>query len=251
MTLAASQTYVSSRWFYVWMAWACAAVAFVGFTPTYWAPVASGSYTGPAILHIHGLLFSGWVLFFIVQTTLAATDRIRHHRIVGTFGALLALAMLIAGIFAAANSIRVGTAGGLQQTNETFSIVPLSTVSFFVIIVGCAIANVTHPETHKRLMLVATIAILPPAIARLLALASGVPIGPGHPPPILLSLVPSAAADLLLLVAVVRDRRTLGLVHPAYAYAGAALVFLQIVRVPIGMTAAWQSFAGWLASVAS
>ena len=35
------------------MACVCALVAFAGFTPTYWAPVATGRFTGPSILHLH------------------------------------------------------------------------------------------------------------------------------------------------------------------------------------------------------
>lgn len=46
--------------FYLPMAYACALVAIVGFIPTYWSPVASGTFGGPPLLHLHGLLFSAW-----------------------------------------------------------------------------------------------------------------------------------------------------------------------------------------------
>ena len=42
--------------FCIWMAGLCMIVAFAGFTPSYWAPVATGSFSGPPIFHIHGLL---------------------------------------------------------------------------------------------------------------------------------------------------------------------------------------------------
>lgn len=243
--------HATNRWFYVLMAYACALVAFIGFTPTYWAPVVTGSFPGPPILHLHGLLFSAWMLFFIIQTTLAATGRVKHHRALGLFGIALATAMLIIGIIAQLHSLKVGIAAGLEFENRTFSIVPISIVIFFAGAVGVAIANIPRPEIHKRLMLVATISILPPAIARLIALMVSLPISPGHPPPIVFSLIPSFVSDLLLIAAIIYDWRTRGRPHPTYLVAGSALVVLQVVRVPLGATPEWHLFTSWLQSFAS
>ena len=71
---------------YVYVAYACALIAFAGFIPTYWAPVATGSFTGPPLLHLHGLLFSAWMVFFIVQTRLVDTGRVERHRVLGLLG---------------------------------------------------------------------------------------------------------------------------------------------------------------------
>lgn len=43
--------------FYVVMAGVFVLVAFGGFTPTYWSKVATGSFKGASIIHIHGVLF--------------------------------------------------------------------------------------------------------------------------------------------------------------------------------------------------
>jgi hypothetical protein len=251
MAIGAPVTYADKRWFYVLMAYACALVAFIGFTPTYWAPVVTGSFSGPPILHLHGLLFSTWMLFFITQTTLAAIGRVEHHRALGLFGIALAPAMLIVGIIAQLHSLKVGIADGLEVENRTFSIVPISIVIFFSCAVAVAIANIPRPETHKRLMLVATISILPPAIARLIAVMASLPIAPGHPPPIAFSLIPSFLSDLLLIGAIFFDWNTRGRPHPTYLIAGGALVVLQVVRVPLGATPAWHAVTSWLQSFAS
>ena len=244
-------THVEARWFYVLMAYACALIAFVGFAPTYWLPVASGSFTGSPVIHLHGLLFSAWTLFFIAQTTLAATRHIDRHRALGLFGVALATAMLFAGIVAQIHSIRIGAAAGLELENRTFSIVPITIIVFFACAVGAGIANVRRPDVHKRLMLVATISLLPPAIARLVALAAGLPIGPGHPPPIVFSLVPSFASDLLLVPALLHDWRMRGRPHRVYLIAGAALLALQVIRVPLGSTPAWHAVTDWLLAFAA
>ena len=53
---------VQSRadYFYFYMAISCAAVAFLGFAPTYWIPVAQGTFRANPIVHIHGLAFFAW-----------------------------------------------------------------------------------------------------------------------------------------------------------------------------------------------
>jgi len=233
-------------WLYVYLAYTCALIAFAGFTPTYWAPVATGSFNGPPILHLHGLLFSAWMVFFIVQTTLVATGRVERHRALGLLGVSLATAMLFVGIAASLHSIKLGIALGLEAQNRAFSIVPITIVVFFACAVAVAVANVSRPDVHKRLMLVATVSLLPPALARLIALGAGVPFSAGHPPPIAFSLLPSFVSDLPLLAAIVWDTRRQGRLHRTYLVAGACLLALQIIRVPLGPTAAWYAVTNWL-----
>ena len=56
--------------FYVTMAAIFAAIAFSGFFMTYWLEVARGTFTASPMLHLHGLLFSLWTLFFLSQAVL-------------------------------------------------------------------------------------------------------------------------------------------------------------------------------------
>jgi hypothetical protein len=231
---------------YVYLAYACALIAFAGFTPTYWMPLATGRFHGPSILHLHGLLFSAWMVFFIVQTKLVATGRVERHRALGLLGVSLATAMLFVGLAAALHSVRLGIALGLEAQNRAFSIVPISIVVFFACTVAAAVANVSRPDVHKRLMLVATVSLLPPAFARLIALGAGVPFSPGHPPPLAFSLVPSFASDLPLIAAIVWDWRRYARLHRTYLIAGAFLVALQLIRVPVGSTTAWYEVTNWL-----
>ena len=45
--------------FYLWMAIAMTATAFLGFVPTFWAPLAQGVPERIGVLAIHGILFFG------------------------------------------------------------------------------------------------------------------------------------------------------------------------------------------------
>ena len=51
-----------SGYFYFYMALACMAVAFTGFAPTYWLPLANRSFSASPVVHFHGLLFFAWSL---------------------------------------------------------------------------------------------------------------------------------------------------------------------------------------------
>src|SRR4051794_1090678 len=84
--------------FYVWMAALFVLIAFSGFAETYWLQLPAGTFTGSPLLHLHGLLYSAWTIFFLVQTILAATGRMQHHRAWGVAGISLATAMVFVGM---------------------------------------------------------------------------------------------------------------------------------------------------------
>src|SRR5260370_42227315 len=93
---AASAVRSESRSFYVWMAGAFLLVAFGGFTPTYWAKVATGTFHAEPIIHIHGMLLFAWTCFFFVQTALVASGRTLDHRAWGLAGIFLFRLMVCA-----------------------------------------------------------------------------------------------------------------------------------------------------------
>src|SRR6266567_8574708 len=104
-----------ARYFYFYMALACTAVAFLGFAPTYWLPLATGSFSATPVVHFHGLLFFAWTLYFVLQTWLAASGRVARHRTVGMIGVSLATAMTIFGFLVAVNAMKRSAAAGLTD----------------------------------------------------------------------------------------------------------------------------------------
>ena len=79
-----------ARYFYLHMALACAATAFLGFAPTYFVPLANRTLSASPVIHFHGLLFFTWSLYFVIQTWLAASGRMVNHRALGIAGVSLA-----------------------------------------------------------------------------------------------------------------------------------------------------------------
>lgn len=237
--------------FYVGMAVTCAVTAFLGFTPTYWAPLAAGSVDEAPIVHLHAVLFSAWSLFFILQATLIASGRIAHHRAMGLAGISLATAMLFVGLATAIHSMNVQTAAGLGDRARGFLIVPVTTILFFAAIIAVAVANRQRPEIHKRLIVLASIAILMAAVARLVRFALGKTDALTGPPPIEFSALPALLTDLLIVAAIVYDWRTRGRPHPVYLIGGGLWLAIQLGRIPISKTPQWHVIAKWLAAFAT
>ncbi len=241
------------RRFFVTMAYACALVAIGGFIPSFWAPLASGTFGRGSIVHLHGLLFSAWPVLFIIQARLALAGRSDRHRSLGFAGISLATAMLFAGVAVSIHSLAAGIAGGYEAQSRAFAIVPLSIVLLFAGLVAAAIANVRRPAVHMRLMLTASITMLPPAFARILFVTvapdSLPPPGTGEPPTVAFALGPSFLANGLLVAAMVQDWRANGRVHSAYVKAAIAIVFVQFARIPFGESAMWHEITNWLLSL--
>src|ERR1700704_1119998 len=238
-----------AQYFYFCMALACMAVAFLGFAPTYWLPMASGSFSSTPVVHFHGMLFFAWTLYFAFQTWLAASGRTARHRSLGLIGVSLATAMTIFGFLVAVNAMKQSAAIGQTDAGIAFVIVPLSGILFFAVVLTLAIAARARPEIHKRLMLLASISLLDAAVARWF-LTFLAPPGPLGPPPVPVTIAPALVAYLLLVAAMVFDWRTRGRPHPVYVYGGIALVAVKLLNWPISTTPLWHSFAGGILALA-
>jgi hypothetical protein len=251
---AAARLSVVRERFYARMAVACLMVGLLGFAPTYWVPLAEGASRLTPLTHVHAALFFGWLLFSTSQAWLVASGRTPRHRDMGLIGISLATAMLFVGMALAIQRVLTLEAAGQGEAARRFAVIPVTGISFFALMVGLAIANVRRPQVHKRLMMVATISILQAAVGRAFLILAGVRTTRGDlpplPPSVAVSVLPGLIADLLIVVAMVHDYRTTGRVHKVYWIGGAAVVAMQLVRVPLSATDAWLRFTYWLTAFA-
>src|SRR5947209_7355159 len=233
---------VQARYFHVLMAACCVAIAFLGFAPTYWRPLAAGTFKANPVVHIHGLVFFSWTLFFLFQAWLVAAGRTARPPSIALIGISLATMMTMLGIVTAINQTKGAIAIGQAEAGKAFAIVPLGGIAFFAVTVAIAIAKLRTPEMHRRLMLLASISILDAPIARWF-LTFLAPIGPPGPPPVAADIGPAALTLLLLGGAILYDWRRTGRLHPAYLMGGAALLALKLGQIPLSTTVAWNSAA--------
>jgi hypothetical protein len=228
------------RAFYTGIAVALALTVFAGFSRTYYLPLAGGAtpttFSGGVVsplVHLHGVLFTGWVLLFVAQTSLIASRRVWMHRRMGIAGAVLAAAMIGAGTATAITAAGAGVAPpGVEPL--VFLAIPLTDMVLFGTFVAAAVWHRRNREAHKRLMLLAYLSILAAAMARLPGV---MPLGPpGFFGLTFLFLAAAIAYDLF-------SRRR---VHPVYIWGGLLLVLSVPARLLMSQTAAWGSFAAML-----
>lgn len=236
--------------FYITMAAIFAIIAFTAFAPTYWLLLPFGTFAGSPMLHLHGLLFSLWTLFFLAQAVLVSNGRLRNHKAWGLAGISLATAMVFVGLAVAIAGLERRLSLGYGDAARAFAIVPVSAAFLFGGLVTAALVNLRRPEWHKRFMLVATAALLQPAIARYFFLASGAgdagarQIGP--PPAVEFTMMPAFIADAFIIAAIIHDWRVRGRPHPAYLWGLGAVLAVQLPRPYASRTDAWLGFTDFL-----
>jgi hypothetical protein len=237
------------RHFYMWMAGVFMLIAFGGFTPTYWAPVARGAFHGPPILHIHGALLFSWTVFYFIQTAWVASGHTPTHRAWGLAGIALFSVLMCSILVTAVTVMRLDEARGYGDAGRRFIAVPLLAMPVLIGFFSVAIAHVRQAEIHKRLMYLLMVGFMHPAIARVMVTLFA-PAGAQGPPPVIVALPPGLIADLLILVAVVYDWRTRGRPHHVFVYGGLILLADQVLAAPVAATQTWMSIARSLQALA-
>ena len=241
--------------FYLWLSLACLAIGVGGFAPTYWIQVSLGSFTGTPLMHIHGLVFTGWLLLLVGQNWRIAQGRLDHHRAWGLAGIALATMMLAVGYVTAVVGLNERLANGFGDKAREFMMAPFFSVTMFFAFVVAAIANIRRPEWHKRFIFVATAVALMPAVARVFLLAKrgyepGIRPGNFPPNPVNFTLPFLLITCLIIVAGMVHDWRTRGRPHPAWVIGLTVLVGGGILRAPIAATPAWLAFADWTTRIA-
>jgi hypothetical protein len=230
---------VSDRRFFTGMAVAVALSVFAGFAPTYYLKALYGRPALSQLVHVHGLLFTAWIVLLVTQTTLVATNRTALHKKLGLISGMLAIAMIVAATVVALGLARRGEGPGGPLA---FLAVPLSGVVLFATLVGAGFYTRRRRDTHKRLMLLATMSIAGAGLDRLL-LPPGVLAFTGVP---LNSATSAGLMAIFVCACFTYDLRTRGRVHPAFLWGGLYLMTMVSLSRFIGTTSPWLAFAGWL-----
>ncbi len=230
------RTRVRERAFYTAMSGVFLVLVFIGFSRTFFLRPYFQTQALMPLLIVHGILFSSWIALFLIQTSLVASKRTRVHRKLGVAGGVLAAVMVIVGTITGIVRAKTVVPPPGFSSGLTFLTIPLGDVLVFGILVGAALYYRNRLDIHKRLMVIATITLMPAAVARF----PGSFFEQGGP------LVFFGIPDLLLLPLLIFDIVTRGRPHRATIIGGALLVISHPLRIVIGTTHAWIAFATWL-----
>jgi len=232
----------AERKFFLTMTVALAIVVFVGFSRSFFLSPFFPGHPAPAerFFRLHGVAFAAWFTLLVVQASLIAGRRVQLHRRLGVAGACLAAAMVVLGtIGAIIGARRPGGFIGVDVPPLVFLVVPLLEIPIFGTLTALAIAKRNIAQTHKRLILIASISLTSAAFARWPVVGGGGPVAF------------FGATDLFIVALAVWDFKSLGRLHPVTKWAGSVFVLLQPLGLALGGTALWIGFAGWLVSLAN
>lgn len=216
----------AERKFYTRMALALVAVVFLGFAPSFYLrgivpPYPRPNPSLPWWVIVHGGLFTIWMGILVAQTQLIAGRRHKLHMTLGTGSMIFAILLLPVMYLTTVRA--VARANQPPMTDPlTWTIVPLSAIVPFAILVYLGWHNRRRAQWHKRLLLSAAIMVMMgPAIGRL-------PLAPPTRLGISILLLLGLALFIPLFI---WDRRHEGRVHPA-TWVGFSLSAIAVV-VPL------------------
>jgi len=145
-----------------------AATVLLGFAKTYFLAGVFAAKLPSTLVHIHGALFTSWIGLLATQIILIALGRVRWHMRLGVVGMFLAPLMVIVGF--ATLFVYIRRPSGLRvlppPVQHGITAVDTLTLCIFAGLTLWAFLARRDAAAHKRLMLLATITILVPAIAR-------------------------------------------------------------------------------------
>jgi hypothetical protein len=222
--------------FFSGMAVLLCVVVVYGFSHTYFT---AGMVLAPLpnlLIHVHGAAFTLWMVLYVTQTALISAKRVAWHRTLGPIAFCLPPLMVVLGICAALDGLRRGSEiGGLDPA--TSLAIPLFGIACFAVLIYAAWSSRRRPDAHKRLILIATMAICEAALGRFPWPQVGVPVAVG----------PWASEGVLLLFIVGYDLIVLRRLHRTTMWAAPLTFVVAAGAVPFGFTPLWHSFAGFLA----
>jgi hypothetical protein len=221
---------------YTWAAIVALIVVFAGFAPTYYLKSAFGTPDLSTIKHVHGVVMTAWFVFFLAQVRLVATGNTLTHRKLGVLGVVLALLLVTVGMQVAIASARAGVTPLPSIPPLVFLVMPIGELVIFTTLFTAAIVMRKRSPYHKRLMLLASVALLTPAMARLPF--EFVQVGG---PPAFFGLT-----DLVILGCIAFDTVKNRRVHPAFIVGFVVVVVGQLGRLLVARTPEWMTFAKWL-----
>lgn len=213
------------------------ALAAAGFTPHYLAPKAFPGLFPPLtpLLVVHAMLMAGWIIIYLIQSALISARRVAWHKKLGLGAVAMAILVVPVGCMStlapAARAVVSHAPDMLGRLNVLG--LEIAQMLLFGGFVATAIMLRTRTAFHKRLMLLATLCILPNAIVRLsfmgvLPLRSNADV--------------LVAWSLLVSSFVAADRLRIGRLHPAFVRGAPIAIGALILAQIVSTSGAWIDF---------
>jgi len=225
---------VGEHRYYVAAAIGVIVVVLAGFSID--VPLLSHLGSVSVLVRVHGLIMLSWIALFFVQALLVARHRVDLHMRMGIFGAVLAVAVVVADTATLIAACRLG--GNHMPPGVSaplFLAQGLFGLFVFAMLVGTAIAlRKLRSDWHKRLMLLAAVLLLDAALVRFINHYTT------------WTMDAFTVRNLLMLACIAVDTLRHRRLHPAFVIGGVLLFADDQVASWAAGTAAWAEFATWV-----
>jgi len=230
------------------------AIVLSGFAPTLYLRPVFKPLPIPGYLYLHGIVLTSWFVWFTMQTFLIQSRRTALHRRLGVAGAVLVVAVPFAGLLATsqvvgrvvalgidlngdASVFGIGVSGPIVQFLAGVVWSNLSSAVTFAVLGWAGILLRRRAAAHKRLLVIATVSVLGPALARLARL----PFFGGEQGPFTVSVLLA-----LLAAVVIHDVVTMRKLHPATTAGISFAIAVSVIFNAIAATQMGLSLVRWL-----
>jgi len=215
--------------FFPAMALVILGVVVLGFGQSYFFAGMLRAKLPNTLVHIHGAIFVSWIFFLVIQTSLVAIGKVKWHMSLGICGVILPPLMVLFGVLTLFDSIR---RNGTDFPPELLLVGDLENLALFVVLTAWGLLVRRNGASHKRLMILGTMAIMGPAIDRF---------------PIPHTIIGTLAMILgLPLLVVGYDLWTRRRVHRSTAIAYAMIAAEIFTVLPLSHLGFWQRCVAWI-----
>lgn len=219
-----SQKVITPRFYrYAWLWFTLAmAVIITGFFKSFFSKISEVDL----VHYFHGMAAGGWILLLIIQPFLYSRDKIGAHRKLGKISFLLAPLLVISGFM----MIHVMFShNGLNPITSIISFLDVISLTQFIFFYAGAIKHRHNIQLHARYMAGTVLALLPPGLARAVALI-----------PVITEFTTTLDVTFIILeltsvILIIDDKRS-GKIYPPYVI---ALVFFIFQHIGLHFVAGW------------
>jgi hypothetical protein len=211
--------------FYLLVTFALVGWVVIGFFRSYYSRILTDPPPLTALMHAHAAVFTVWLALFLVQVGLVAAHRVDLHRKLGIASAGFAMFVFVFGLLAVLQTTISNHVSPSGLAPPQFSIIGFTSIGMFGAFIILGVAFRRRAELHKRFMMLALIASISPATARLLRLLDV----QAHRD----VLIP-LCAGLFIAACMAYDWRKHRVVHPVYVVGGLVIIASWPLRLMVG-----------------
>ena len=158
--------------FFLYTSYVLLVIVLVGFSPTFYLRAFFDVPAIPPYVYAHGVAMTAWFIWLCVQTTAVFSGRVALHRKLGMVGMTLGALVLFSGVITALELAPrlLEKYGNIDSDLSRIAGVVWGNLAGLVAFGGFLFVAFLYrqkPEIHKRLMLLASIAVTLPALGRI------------------------------------------------------------------------------------